>query len=175
MNAENTRILKETTDIISNHRLPRWNELPDLDIYMDQVVSLIARYFEGYPGCDEKGITSSMVNNYVKQGVIPPPQNKKYNRIHLAYLIIICIMKNIMPIGMVGQALQWKTQTETDYAQLYDRFCDYFESSAKEVAESTKKLSERNVSFTDIIFSSALRAHAEQTAVLGLLKNSAGK
>ena len=175
MDSENIQILEKTTMLITNHRLPRWNELPDLDIYMDQVISLISRYFEGYPGCDEKGITSSMVNNYVKQQIIPPPKNKKYNRIHLAYLIIICIMKNIMPIGLVGQVLQQKTESETDYEKLYNRFCDYFESSATAVAESVKELSDNNVSFTDIIFSSALRAHAEQTVVLGLLKESSDK
>ena len=172
MDFENMETLKQTTELITGHKLPRWRELPDLDIYMDQVISLLSRYFEGYPGCDEKGITSSMVNNYVKQGIIPPPQSKKYNRIHLAYLIIICIMKNIMPISMVGKAIRGKTETETDYEELYNRFCDYFESSAQAVAESVRKLSDNDISFTDIVFSSALRAHAEQTVVLGLLKDA---
>ena len=51
----------------SNIRLPEWDELPDLDLYMDQVISLLQRYLGQFPSPDEKGITSSMINNYVKQ------------------------------------------------------------------------------------------------------------
>ena len=74
-----------------------------------------------------------------------------------------------MPIGMVGELLQDKTDKATDYESLYNRFCDYFESSALAVMDSVKKLSEKNVSFVDIIISSALRSHAEQIVAMGLL------
>ena len=49
--------------------LPRWAELPDLELYMDQVLSLIERYLGSDPGFDRRGLTASMVNNYVKLGV----------------------------------------------------------------------------------------------------------
>ena len=63
---------------IAEQRLPRWNALPDLELYMDQVLSLMERYLGNYPGFDRKGLTAAMVNNYVKLGVMPPPVKKKY-------------------------------------------------------------------------------------------------
>ena len=73
--------------------LPHWNELPDIDLYVDQVISLMNKYFSFFY---EKGvviINHSMINNYVKLGIIPAPKKKKYSRVHLAYLIIICALK----------------------------------------------------------------------------------
>ena len=58
---------------VASQRLPRWAELPDLELYMDQVLSLVERYLGSYPGFDGKGLTASMVNNYVKLGVMPAP------------------------------------------------------------------------------------------------------
>ena len=75
---------------LGQRKLPRWDELPDLDLYMDQVLSLIHRYLGPEESPDGKGLTSSMVNHYVKMHIMPPPEKKKYNRIHLAYLIAIC-------------------------------------------------------------------------------------
>ena len=62
---------------LAGQRLPRWEELPDLELYMDQVLSLMDRYLGDCPGFDRKGLTASMVNNYVKLGVMPPPVKKK--------------------------------------------------------------------------------------------------
>ncbi|MBE7009796.1 MAG: DUF1836 domain-containing protein, partial [Ruminococcaceae bacterium] len=84
---------------VAQLRLPRWNELPDLELYMDQVLSLIERYLEGYPG--RKGLTAAMVNNYVKLGVMPPPVKKRYTRLHLAYLLAICVLKASLPIDSI--------------------------------------------------------------------------
>ena len=53
---------------LGQRRLPAWEELPDLALYMDQVLSLTARYL---PGGEGKALTSAMVNNYVKQKVLP--------------------------------------------------------------------------------------------------------
>ena len=162
--------IMETVESVAQHKLPRWSELPDLDIYMDQVISLMTRYFEGYPGNDEKGLTPSMVNNYVKLGIMPAPNRKKYNREHLAYLIIICVLKTVMPIGQIGQLISAKLRGEASYESLYNRFCDYYESSVSTTAQTTERRMESDYDCTDIIFSSALRAHAEQTLALGLMK-----
>ncbi|MDO4815746.1 MAG: DUF1836 domain-containing protein [Bacillota bacterium] len=162
----------ETVESIAKHTLPRWNELPDLDIYMDQVLSLMSRYFDGYQSSDDKGLTSSMVNNYVKLGIMPAPKSKKYNREHLAHLIIICVLKTVMPIGQIGQLISEKVGNDSSYEKLYDRFCDYYESSVSAITQSTERLAEKDCDCVDIIFSSALRAHAEQAVALGLMKLS---
>ena len=58
-------------------RLPRWAELPDLELYMDQVLLLAERSLGPDAPSDHKGLTASMVNNYVKLGLLPPPVKKK--------------------------------------------------------------------------------------------------
>ena len=74
-----------------SYSLPLWSEFPDIELYMDQVISLLTKYLEIYYRAigTEKFITPSMINNYVKLKIIPSPEKKKYSRKHLAYLIIV--------------------------------------------------------------------------------------
>lgn len=152
---------------IANMQLPRWRDLPDLEIYMDQVLSLISRYFENYPGFDSRGLTSSMVNNYVKLGVIPPPVKKKYARSHLACLIIICILKSVLPISLVSRMIMEKIECGSSYESLYDSFCDLFECSVSSAAGIP---GDNPADLTDEAFRAALNAHAEQTFATALMR-----
>jgi len=102
---------------VAAQRLPRWAELPDLELYMDQVLSLIERYLGSYPGFDGRGLTASMVNNYVKLGVMPPPVRKKYTRVHLAYLIVICVLKASLPIDSIRNIVAASVLPEGDRAR----------------------------------------------------------
>ena len=91
---------EERIEKIIKHHLPRWNELPEIDLYLDQVVN----YLEKYLGIlssndDDKIITKTMINNYVKQGIMPAPEKKKYGKTHIAYLMVICILKQVYSIG----------------------------------------------------------------------------
>ena len=59
---------------IENVHLPRWHELPDIELYMDQVITLIEKYLSPLITLEKHTLlTSSMVNNYVKHGLIPAP------------------------------------------------------------------------------------------------------
>ena len=65
-----------------NFRLPRWSEIPNIDLYIDQVVSYLENYLSNYIKNEnekksDKIITKTMINNYVKHEVIKPPINKK--------------------------------------------------------------------------------------------------
>ena len=84
---------------IEKFHLPRWKEIPEIDLYIDQVVSLLENYLANYIANDnEKGehiITKTMINNYVKHGVVKSPVNKKYSREHIAYLFVIFVLKQI--------------------------------------------------------------------------------
>ena len=63
---------------IQNLHLPRYEELPEFELYMDQVVVLMQKYLEPAMGKGtDRSITPSMINNYVKQGAIPAPQKKR--------------------------------------------------------------------------------------------------
>ena len=73
---------------ISNFHIPRWNELPNLDLYLDQTVTLLETYLQNYIGNkDEKIITKTMINNYVKAGLLKAPKKKKYKKNTYCYFI----------------------------------------------------------------------------------------
>lgn len=111
---------------IPSHSIPKWADLPEIDLYMDQVIALMEKYLTDNATQETKLITPSMINNYVKLGIMPPPIKKKYSREHLAYLVIICSLKQVMPISnikvMIDQKLQKNTIAETldFYSHLYD-------------------------------------------------------
>ena len=113
--------------------IPRWNELPEIDLYLDQVVTFIDKYLSNYisekdENGDTKLITKTMINNYVKQKVLEAPIKKKYNRTNLAYLIIICILKQVYSISDISKLIKIGIRnTPIDVA--YNRFCDFLESS----------------------------------------------
>ena len=86
--------------------LPRWNELPDIELYMDQVLVLMAKYMQGIAAEEDKLLTASMVNNYVKMGLVPAPVKKRYSRSHLARLVIICVMKQVVPMAMIRNFIE---------------------------------------------------------------------
>ena len=150
----------------AEQRLPLWDQLPDLELYMDQVLSLMERYLGSYPGFDRKGLTASMVNNYVKLGVMPPPVKKRYTRAHLAQLIIICVLKSSLSIDSIGRLLA-ESSREMDLERFYNGFCADFEQSVQEASEAD---AEDAPLFR--IYHAALRAQAEQALVRALLSAS---
>lgn len=107
-------------------RLPRWNELPDIELYMDQVVTLMGKYFGWLSPQDEQILTPSMINNYVKIGIIPAPVKKKYSRAHLFRLVIICVLKRILPINDIAALIETLLQSRTE-AEVLDIFTSSYE------------------------------------------------
>ena len=159
--------LAEICERAAAQRLPRWNELPDLELYMDQVLSLIERYLGGYPGFDGKGLTASMVNNYVKLGVMPAPVKKKYTRVHLAYLIAVCVLKASLPIDSIRRLIAELSAGGEE--PFYDRFCEQFEEAVNAAAAAARarvEISEREDSPFSPVCGAALRAQAEQALAL---------
>ena len=84
-------------------RLPEWERLPDLGLYMDQVVTLVDRVFSTRLPKGET--TRSMINNYVKSGLVPRPVGKKYDRDHLARLLMVCVLKQALSMEGIGRLL----------------------------------------------------------------------
>ncbi len=134
--------IKNDFDDFSNKmktfKLPKWEELPDIDLYMDQVISLMEKYLAYVAGEGSKSLTSSMINNYVKLGIIPAPTKKKYSREHLAYLLIICSLKQIMPIPRIKEMIGIKLK-ESTIAEILDYYSDLYNRTFDEVINSVNK------------------------------------
>ncbi len=113
---------------VNNFNIPRWNELPNIDLYMDQVLNYIESSLKDYIKSDEKIITKTMINNYVKQEIIEPPANKKYNRLHIAELFVICILKQVYSISEVKSLINLALEANSA-ENSYNKFCDYLTES----------------------------------------------
>lgn len=120
--------------------LPRSAELPELDFYMDQVVSLVEKKLYLLSTNEEdKFITPSMINNYVKLGIIPPPVKKRYTKEHLCYLFIICTLKSVIPIPAISRIIAEETKNRSIF-ELYDIFCEAYENMLAKSNSAAKEL-----------------------------------
>ena len=126
---------KNLTEVLNARKIPLWNELPELDLYMDQVIGLMERYLNASK--KDKLITPSMVNNYVKLGIMPPPQKKKYSKTHIAYLIIICSLKQVMPIPNIKILIDEKLKNSSieellnEYSKLHSECIQNYETESQ--------------------------------------------
>ena len=97
-----TRII----DQLSSMSFIRLDEIPNIDLYMDQVTSFMdshlkaARRYEG-----DKLLTKTMINNYTKNRLLPPPEKKKYSREHMLSLILIYYMKGFLSLDDIKALL----------------------------------------------------------------------
>ena len=80
--------------------------LPDIDLYMDQLTTFMDQYLSGNKrNEDEKTLTKTMINNYTKNELLPPSEKKRYSKDHLILLIYIYYLKNVISIGDIQTML----------------------------------------------------------------------
>lgn len=115
--------------------LPRWAELPDLELYLDQVLGLLEKHLSPlFPYAEGQVMTSSMVNNYVKQRLVPPPVKKRYTRRHVSLLLMIGILKPAFALPQIKALLDGAEKGEAPEA-FHDRFCMLLERAYASCAQ----------------------------------------
>ena len=92
---------------LGDYRLPAWEEIPDIGLYMEQVVAVLRQYLDYLPPelKEEQFITAATINNYVRTKVMPMPRRKRYYRAHIAYLIMICTLKQGLSLPLIQRLL----------------------------------------------------------------------
>lgn len=128
--------------------LPRWKDLPDIELYMDQVITLMTKFFGSLSSSDELPLTPSMINNYVKNGIIPSPIKKKYSRTHLFRLIIICVMKPVLPILDISRLIETMLESKTE-AEVLDFFAEQYEKELQNTFNTLYKAVEEHSKESD--------------------------
>lgn len=114
---------------LEQFKLPRWKELPSIDLYLEQVLSLLDNWLGDYLTFDGKKImTKTMVNNYVKQKFIEAPVNKKYGRTEVASLFVIAILKPVYSIEEISRLIRLSLRI-SDKETAYDYFCSLIEEA----------------------------------------------
>ena len=112
-------------------RLPRYHEIPDVGLYLEQTSKYITEYLNPVL---ENSITTSMISNYVKKGLIDNPVKKQYGRQQIAYLIFIAIAKNVLSLDALVNFIAVQKRTYP-LEKAYDYFCDQLESTLFFTAE----------------------------------------
>lgn len=111
---------REIMQIVSEFHLPRYRELPDIGLHLEQVTRYVGRYVPG-------PVTGSMVSNYVKQKLIPGPSRKSYGPESLACLIFLSYVKNVLSMEDIRRMFSIQ-QESYSIPVAYDYFCDEFEN-----------------------------------------------
>lgn len=116
---------------------PSWGELPTIPLYVDQVLQYLRDslcFFER----DENDVllTNSMINNYVKNGALPHPEKKKYSRQHLAALMTICMLKQVLAIQDIVTLLQGEELDEEFYADFLRAHTGAVKETCRELEDS---------------------------------------
>lgn len=126
---------------IASYSLPEWDELPYIELYMDQVISILERYLEIYREAlgSEKTVTASMINNYVKLGTVPPPVKKRYSRLHMAYLIIVFSLKQTLDMATIQKIIPVGAE-EAEVKSIYNSFVKNQKKTFSYMMESIKSI-----------------------------------
>ena len=106
-------------DSIRNFHLPRYAELPDSGLYLKQTENYINTCLSPLGNVE---ITTSMIRNYVKQGLVENPVQKMYYRDQIGYLICIAILKHAAPLESIQQMFH-RQRAVYDSRTAYDYFC----------------------------------------------------
>lgn len=109
---------------IKYFNLPKYNEIPNVGLYLEQTAKYISEYLEPI----QSELTGSMISNYVKKGLVSNPVKKQYNREQIAYLIFIAVAKMVLSIEDIKLTIEIQKKSyssETAY--------NYFESELKNI------------------------------------------
>lgn len=115
--------LRRWESYLKQFRLPEWEEIPDIGLYMEQLTELLKQYLDYLPPelKDSEVITAAAINNYVRTKIMPGPLKRRYYREHIAYLIIILTLKQSLPIAMIGRIMPAEL-TREEVEQVYRAF-----------------------------------------------------
>lgn len=105
-----------------------WADFPSIYLYMDQLLSLAQDELASLASYSQDPLlTASMINNYVKQELLPAPIKKRYNRAQLSRLLLIVVLKQILPLQDIKRVLEALDQAfDRDAKAIYECFLNCF-------------------------------------------------
>ncbi len=160
-------------DILGFH-CPRFNELPTIPLYKDQVISYVEEVLKPLNlNPNEKLLTPTMLNNYVKQRVVTPPVGRRYTERHLAYLIVVCLFKQVYSLTEICEMIQIQRDLYST-EQAYNYFCVELEKALQFVfsaRESIEPNSATTVTFETEVLRSAVMSVAHKLFIQKYLQD----
>ena len=151
--------------LLNDIHMPRWNELPNVDLYLDQVVTFINSSLNSFilssvsnsSKTENQVLTKTMINNYAKNNLLPSPVKKKYSKEHIYILTFIYYFKNILSISDIQKLLNPLTEkffdkdSVPDLDYIYSEIFSMESSLAKPLSKDILAKSEQaSNAFTDV-------------------------
>lgn len=124
-------IIKNVLNEVQNFNI---NDLPNIDLYMDQVTTYLNNKFSATKRyTEDKLLTKTMINNYAKSRLLPSPEKKKYSKDHIIVLTMIYFFKNVISINDVTKILTPMVENyfhndATPLENIINNFLDYVHS-----------------------------------------------
>ncbi len=152
-------------------RLAEWRPapyegLPDIELYKDQVLAYMQR--QQMPGESADELTGAMINNYIKSGVLPRPEGKRYQRPHLAALTAICQLKQVLSVGDTSRLLEQQpdiADTKAFYTRYLTRLSDALAQAAQKLPDESNQ-----PELARLALDLALQSYVDRLVALELLQ-----
>lgn len=158
--------LQELRRRMEQERPTRWEDLPDIALYMDQLISYMPRQLIRFD--QSAPLTSAMVNNYIKDGLVPRAEGKRYSPEHLGYLTAVVALKQILSVRDIGILLRAGRGTGKSSPELYDYFRRALDRALSDTAQAIDpQAQEQDLARMALDF--ALRSYANQLACARIL------
>lgn len=151
MTIDTNDLLNSILDSLSRIDYIHPGEIPNIDLYMDQVTTFMETQLSSTKRYEQdKILTKTMINNYAKNHLLPPPVKKKYSKEHLLVLIFIYYFKNLLSIHDIELLLKpltekyFQTTEDFDLSAVYKEVCQLEKSRITSVQEDIKNLWEES-------------------------------
>ena len=146
MKIDTNDILNSILESLDHVDYIRPEEIPNIDLYMDQVTTFMDEHFSSTKRYSEdKILTKTMINNYTKNNLLPPSVKKKYSREHMLLLILIYYFKNILSIKDIETVLEplrekyFSTDSALQLSDIYREVCEMEKSRIEPMKASVRE------------------------------------
>ena len=143
-----------------------WKDLPAIALYMDQLISYMPRQLIRF----DQGpvLTSAMVNNYIKDGLVPRAEGKRYGPIHLGYLTAVVALKQVLSVRDIGALMGAGRALEKTPPEQYGYFCGALDHALTDTAQSIDPEADKS-DLAKMALDFAVRSYANQLACQRIL------
>lgn len=167
--------LQNLKDRMERERPAPWKDLPDIALYMDQLISYMPRQLIRFD--EGSSLTPAMVNNYIKDGLVPRAEGKRYGPVHLGYLTAVVALKQVLSVRDIGALMAAGRALEKTPPQQYGYFCGALDKALTDTAQTIDPEAGQS-DLAKMALDFAVRSYANQLAcqrVLSILQPQEGK
>ncbi len=149
MKTNSNDLLNSMLEELSKVEFIPLEDIPGIELYMDQVTTLMENALSSAKRHEEdKILTKTMINNYAKNNLLPPPVKKKYSREHVLVLIFIYYFKNVLSIKDIESVLKpitekyFHTENPLQIDQIYEEICGFEQGHISDIHGEIQRLYE---------------------------------